>query len=188
MFRIRSTSLLLIAYIALAAILVACARNVDEARSPAQPNEGFPADIYPSPIPPIAEGGAILDACPNPDGLERLSGITDQEVISMLQQLWSDDTNQARRVSDPGFWPVLSAVSLRDANPQSAWLDGHVRPAAESPFASSLAQQCGEALIDLAWTFTVCTPECQAQNSSSLKEDYFIISRGGQLLVWAVWP
>jgi hypothetical protein len=186
--RLGPTSLGPVALAGSAMILAACAASTDQAPPQMELPEGLSPEVYLPPMPPVAEGGAILSGCPNPAGLDRLEGVTDEDAVSLLDQLWSEDADQARRASDPGFWPVLGDVSPREADPQPGWLVGPVRPASESPYAGSLTQQCGETLVQAAWAFTVCPPGCKAQSSSSLEEDYFLISRSGQLLIWAVWP
>jgi hypothetical protein len=124
----------------------------------------------------LAEGGAILASCPNPAGLEELEGVPEDTAISLLDQLWSGDANQARRAADPGLWPVLTDVSPRGVRPQLSWLYGPVEPASESPYASSLVHQCGETLVKVSWTFTVCSPKCMVNGAASLKEDFFLLS------------
>jgi hypothetical protein len=155
-------TLALMALAGSAAILTDCAISTDMGSLQMDLPEGFAAEVYLPPIPPVSGGGVVLDSCPNPDGLDRLVSVTDDAAISLMAQLWSDDPDQSWLASDPDFWPVLGDVSPREPRPQPNWLDGPVRLASESPYADVLAQQCGETVVQAAWTFALCPPGCQA--------------------------
>jgi hypothetical protein len=168
--------------------LSACSAGANQSPSVRELPTGFPAEVYAPPLPTLAEGGAILAGCPNPAGLEELEGVPEDTAIALLDQFWSGDSNQAHRAADPGLWPILVDISPREVRPKLSWLDGPVKPAFESPYASALVHQCGETLVKVSWTFAVCSPKCMVNGSASLKEDFFLLSRSGQLLIWAVWP
>ncbi|MBW8012253.1 MAG: hypothetical protein FVQ83_13620 [Chloroflexi bacterium] len=176
------------AFTAFVTVLAACSTGPQQSTIPWQLPDGFPTAVYPPPLPALAEGGAILAGCPNPAGLEELERVSSSTAIMLLEGLWSDDEELTQRAADPALWPNLADISPREVRPQLSWLDGPVVPASESPFASSLMHQCGETLVKASWTFTVCPSECMDNSSASLKEDYFLISRAGRLLIWAVWP
>ncbi len=182
------SNLIIASIAALVLFLAACSTSPNQSPSARELPNGFPAEVYLSPLPTLAEGGAILAGCPNPAGLEELEVVPEDTAIALLDQFWSGDANQARRAADPGLWPVLADISPREVRPQLSWLDGPVKHASESPYASSLVRQCGETLVKASWTFTICPAECVDNSSASLKEDFFLLSRGGQLLIWAVWP
>jgi hypothetical protein len=175
----------LVPWVVLAA---ACSSEPNAISSPQSISPAFPSEVYPPPAPTLSEGGAILSACPSREGIERLTVVADSEVVSLLRKLWSGDTQAARRVTDPGLWPVLSDLSAKSTQPGLGWLASPPKPASESPYANALARQCGDALVRASWTSTVCPGDCQDQTSASLNEDLFLLSRGGTLLVWAIWP
>ena len=181
-------NLFLASFVAFAMVLAACSIGPNESSSARELPEGFVAAVYPPPVSTLAEGGAILAGCPNPSGLEELEGVPDDTAIALLESLWSEDASLSQRASDPALWPILTDLAPRQAQPQPSWLDGSAVPASQSQYASSLAQQCGEALVNASWTFTVCPSPCINNASASLKEDFFVLSRAGQLLIWAIWP
>jgi len=155
---------------------------------PAEFVQSFSSEVYPPPSPTLAEGGALLAGCPNPDGLEHLGEVPVDIAIGLLTDLWSGDAERARRATDPGLWPLLDDMSARLEEPNASWLDGAAIPASQSPYARALAHQCGEPLVIVSSMLRVCPPGCVAFNSASLKEDYFLLSRTGHVLIWALWP
>ncbi len=181
-------NLFLASFVVFAMVLAACSTGSNESPSARELPEGFAPAVYPPPVATLAEGGAILAGCPNPSGLEELEGVPDDTAIALLESLWSEVATLSQRASDPALWPILTDLAPRQMQPQPSWFDGPAVPASLSQYARSLAQQCGETLVNASWTFTVCPGPCINNTSASLKEDVFVLSRAGQLLIWAIWP
>jgi hypothetical protein len=166
----------------------ACTVSSIQSATPEPVSEVLPSQVYPPPAPTLATGGAILAGCPHSAGVDQLAAVTVSDVTTLLQQLTSEDPATARRAADPGFWPALATPILPAGQPDEPRLLGLPEPASASPYAGALAHQCGRPLVDVSWTFTVCPGPCDEQGSASLNEDFFLLSRYGTLLIWAMWP
>jgi len=73
---------------------------------------GLSADVYPPPI-QKSDTGALLAACPNPDGLEAASAIPTEEAVRLLAELWSGDVLAMQGATDPAMWTALTQLGAR---------------------------------------------------------------------------
>lgn len=169
-------------------VLAACTTAMPAVDTSWELPPGFAAGIYLPPSPTLAAGGALLGGCPNSQGLERVESISADDALALLNDFWSGDTERARRSTDPGMWSILGDIQPRASRVTEDWLDGEGTPASQSPYAGALARQCGEALLGVSWTLRVCPGPCSASASASLREDFFLLSRADQILIWAWWP
>lgn len=162
------------------------ARREAYATEPLDLPSSFAEDVY---LPPIQKtgAGALLVACPNPDGLEGVSDLPAETVVSLINELWSGDTLSMQSATDPAMWPVLTQFGPRPEMVTLPWVD-EIRPATDSQYSDSLAGQCYEKLLEVAWIASICPGPCDTAESASLKEDYFLLIRQGSALVWTVWP
>ena len=169
-------------------ILPACTARPQRGAAACELPPGLPTAVYLPPSPTLAEGGALLGGCPNPAGLEDVDGIPDDGAVALVNDFRSGDCERARQAADPALWPILGQCQGRPEPVTASWLDGPAQPARESPYVTSLAHQCGEDLVEASWDLRVCPGPCSSNSSESLKEDYFLLSRAGRLLIWALWP
>jgi Tol biopolymer transport system component len=149
--------------------------------------EGFEANVYLPPLPLSGQGVASLTNCPNPLGLEEFAGFPVETAIDLINNLNSGDMEQMRRASDPAMWSMLQADQAKVQNVTESWFDGMVFRADASPYAEMLSAVCGEDVVRLSWSATICRGPCQTGGSESLKDHYFFFWRNGRALIWLVW-
>jgi hypothetical protein len=146
----------------------------------------FPKEIYPPPLPVSTEIGMIV-ACPNPAGVEKTAELDRDSALEVVNSFWgSRDVEAKRRLTDPAFWPLLSAGLT--GNPQGPD-EVDVQPANASPYAQLLASGCGDETLESTWWVESCPGPCsQAEvTSPALIGHLFLIRREGQWLLWAVY-
>jgi hypothetical protein len=148
---------------------------------------GFPADIYPPPL-PVAEGVVwwVGQGCPNPAGLEKADHLPPEAVLELLAGLGSGDLDTMRRVSDPAFWPLLEPGGWRQEPWPQEWVVA--KPVAASPHAEFIANACGEEIMEHSWWVKLCPGPCQDPNvarAASLTGHLYLIKRKGHWLLWA---
>jgi hypothetical protein len=152
------------------------------------PRAVFPTEIYPDPVKRTGAGAVFFDWCPNPVGLRHVSDLPSDTAISLINGLHSGDTHTEKVVTDPALWPVMDQYAYVADQIDLSWLDGTIRPASASAYATVLAAQCGQGIIDYSWTARICPEPCSQNTSESLKEDYFFLDRAGVFLIWFLWP
>jgi hypothetical protein len=155
--------------------------------APSPTPELFPTEIYPDPVPRSGEGAVFFDLCPNPAGIEDFAGFPIETAIDLVNLLHSGDRQEQMKATDAALWPTLDTYADGSQQIDGYWFDGKVERAVNSPYAATLAGQCGQQTIDQSWTARVCPGPCSQSTSESLKEDYFFLWRG-YALIWMVWP
>lgn len=149
----------------------------------------FPAWVYPSPVPFLAQGAwPGLTGCANPAGLEEGQLPLDTALQVLNEFMGAGDLKVKRNVSDPAIWNSLKSEGRADSLPRD-WVSTP-QPASGSEYAGTLAALCGKGLLDQSWWLKVCPAPCKEAEVSSpaLIGHVFLLKRQGHWLVWATYP
>ncbi len=164
--------------------------SIPQAAPTPAPTATLSTDIWPPPVATLQAIGLEDRGCPNPAGVEADSTLTADEALDVMRAFFSDDPIVALQARDPALWPAgtFAPPALTEEELQASWFQPP-RPAAESPYAGALRVHCGEETLAASWTVVYCRGQCDAPAlSASLMEDYFLLRRSGEWLVWYVWP
>jgi hypothetical protein len=196
MFTTRTSTLLLVEVILLAALLIGCANSastktplVDIPRPTSAsttlstpsftPVPNFPRDIYPSPLPFLQPvNGISTRGCPDLTNVDVQSELPVDTALKLINALRSGDLDIFKQASDQSYWPAPQTVlsSRENVNPS----DIQVHPAVQTPYDGLIRTGCAQKTLDLSWWVEVGT--------GALGEHYFLINRSGNWLVWASYP
>lgn len=145
----------------------------------------LPTDIYPPALPLSPKVIWIKgQGCPNPVGLQEASTLSIDVALDVLNQLFSGDLDKMRAVTDPAYWPLLTAGEGRAEPLPQDWIRTP-QPARDSPYADLIANACGQDTLDKSWWVEHCAGPCKDVRSESLKGHFYFIQRAGHWLVWA---
>jgi hypothetical protein len=89
-------------------------------------------------------------------------------------------------VSDQALWSTLHAAP--GGRPISKELIGNLEPAAQSPYATLIANACGKETLDRSWWAQLCPGPCndpRVARSASLMGHAYFVRRNGHWLIWA---
>jgi hypothetical protein len=146
----------------------------------------LPADVYAPSVATLQAIGLVDRGCPNPAGVEAETVLDAEAALAVMRAYFSGDPATAQQARDPVLWPAggFTTTPLPDEELHPAWFQPP-RPAAQSRFAGVLQTHPGEQALAASWRVVYCREEGDAPRlSASLMEDYFLLRRAGQWLVW----
>ncbi len=166
----------------------ATSTQIPTPRPAASPTPTFASEIYPPPVPFTGAGAwGGLSACPNPSGLQRRA-LSHEQAVEIVNLYATGDDLARRHVTDPALWEsVARSFGRMDAPIPPDWVS-EPRPARASDYASALGTLCGRELIEASWWVRDCRGPCAEVRSASLPIDFYLLSRGGQWLIWLAQP
>lgn len=168
--------------------------------------DAFPADVYPPSVPARHEGFSIAAACPNPKGLERPEAVEVEELLRVVEEhaaaVRRGDLAAAKRTTDPAYWPILDQQEAVRPSASAEGQDGvegageigsseigigEIGPAAQSPHADLIANNCGSGVMAATWWVAILPSGARtAADAPSLVSHLYLIRRQGRWLIWAI--
>jgi sugar lactone lactonase YvrE len=145
---------------------------------PALGAHGFPAPLYPTPLP--ARAGADPAACPSPTGLRPFSARARTAAVETARRIDATPLWNELRRSDRAWWPGLYTDQINGMYEQGLHRVIAVGPAAHDAYAAAIVRACGRAL--LAESLAVTTGP--GVYSDQVSHAYFLDRGGRALLYW----
>jgi hypothetical protein len=138
---------------------------------------GFPAALYPEPLPPSV--GSQLTACPAPTGLQAFDPAARAAAITTAQLI---DTGfyQGLRRSDRSWWAGLYTDQIDGLYGGGRHKLESVSPAADDIYAPAIRHACGAALLQHSLAIIVG----HSDYSDQVSHLYFLDRGGHALLYW----
>jgi len=154
--------------------------------------EKFPQSLYP-PAEKFPEWG-FVSGCPNLQGVEVPEPKSTEELFSIISEFGKTRETDLE-LSDRAFWPVVEGDwegrkqrESREDQPltQRVSIDQIVSmPAAESPYADLISNNCDSKTLELSWCVAVLPPGAsKIEDAPSLTSYYYLIKRSGNWLIW----
>lgn len=152
----------------------------------------FPESIYPPPVGSFKHPVSGGYGCPNLQGVEVPKPKSKQELFSVIFRFGQTREGDLE-LSDRAFWPVVEEDwKLRNGKAQEQpraekiTLDQIVSmPAAASPYADLIRNNCGAKTLELSWCVAVLPPGARRiEDAPSLTRYYYLIKRSGRWLIW----
>jgi sugar lactone lactonase YvrE len=138
---------------------------------------GFPAALYPAPLPARTAGDP--NACPAPTGLQNFDTNARAEATTAAKQL-DTDFYGGLRVSDRAWWPGYYTDQIDNSYETGRHAVIQVRPAASDIYAPAVRRACGAALLDRSLEITIG----RSAYSFQISHLYFVDRDGHALLYW----
>jgi sugar lactone lactonase YvrE len=145
---------------------------------PAVGAPGFPARLYPAPLP--ARAGVDPGGCPSPAGLHRFSARARSEAVTIAERIDVAPLRSGLRRSDRAWWHGLYTDQINGQYEQSRHRILSVTAAAADPYSAAVTRACGETLLEESLAITV-GPGVYSDQVSHL---YFLDRNGRPLLYW----
>jgi hypothetical protein len=154
--------------------------------------EKFPESIYPPPVGSFKNPVSGGLGCPNLQGVEAPKPKSKKELFSVISRFGQTREGDLE-LSDQAFWPVVEEDwRLRNSKVQKQpraekiTLDQIVpMPAAASPYADLIRNNCSAKTLELSWCVAVLPPGARRiEDAPSGTSYYYFIKRSGRWLIW----
>lgn len=136
----------------------------------------FPRSIYP---PPVRSRGGALAACPNPAGLQPVTGAARTAALQSATRYSSSSRSFDLRGSDRAWWPQLRQVP----NPVNEVVDGS-EPLSRSGYAVIVRFSCGGSLVLQSLEVTVGPRHARC---AACRSQFLFVNRRGHALLYYVY-